>query len=167
MKQIFLPLLISMLLTISSFTEYQEGKIVGVVAHSPNQNWVVQLNSYTEGGMALYPADEWHTVDVSGFAPLDTKAVFVEAILIITHGQTQESCSNLLYLRNYNDTVADMSPVGYATAQLLGTGARQNYSGFVPITDGKFDFKWERSTIGEWPEHCSYGLAIKISAYIR
>lgn len=169
MNKYFLPLILVLTTLTASdpLTEFTTtGSTFHVAKHSPTQTWIAQINTYTLYGLSDYSADQWHTLDVSGFAP-GAQAVFLSVVLIITHGQTAESCVLGFYVRNWGDDTIAWGPASQLTVPLLGDGGRMNYTDWVSVTDGKFDFKWTTTTPGTWPEHCSYGLAIRVSAYAR
>lgn len=32
---------------------------------------------------------------------------------------------------------------------------------------GKFEFRWDRNTFGQWPQECSYGVNLSLQAWTR
>jgi hypothetical protein len=117
----------------------------------------------------------WCKVAVSDYGlPKDTKAVFLSGILIITHGMTPETADLKVGLRAFGD-VTDPETIspggvwydGQTVEAAVGNGQRSTMSTWVPVRDGAFEFRWERSTGGQWPTNSSYGVNLTIQAHAR
>lgn len=145
---------------------FVEGSTIGIVAHSPTQFPVVFFNSYTGEGLAKFPENEWTTVDVGGIIPLSIKAIYLSGLLIITHGTSEQTCDLTLAYRNQGDSV-DYPYTAQTIETAVSGGQRTPHSIWIPIQDGKFQIKWRRSTAGNWPENCAYGINLKLAGYLR
>ena len=145
---------------------FVEGARLGIVAQSPVQFSVIFVNSHTGEGLKKFPENEWATVDVSGIVPRETKAVYLSGLLIITHGTVPEVCDLTLAYRNYGDG-ADHTYVAQIISAEPNGGQRTPHSIWIPVRAGNFEIKWRRSTSGEWPEHCAYGINLHLVAYVR
>ena len=148
------------------------GDEIGVIADTTAKkgefhNMVVFLNSATGDGVDKYPMNQWATVDLSGYVPENTKAVFLSGMLIITHGSVAETCDLHTYFRSGN-SVTDTQYVGQTVEAHIGGGQRSNHSVWVPLDDGKFQFKWNSSTYpNTYPTHRSYGVNMRLNAWLR
>ena len=145
---------------------FVEGTRLGIVARSPVQFPAIFVNSHTGEGLKKFPENEWATVDVSGIVPPETKAVYLSGLLIITHGTVPEVCDLTLAYRNYEDGT-DYTYVAQTIATELNGGQRTPHSIWIPVREGNFEMKWRRSTVGDWPEHCAYGINLNLVAYLR
>lgn len=167
MNRLFIPIAfaVGLLAYPPLFNTYFEGHTVGVIRGSPANSFpVIAVDTYHGNGPV---PDQWHTVDVSHLVPPDTKAIFLTGMLIITHGKIEkEMCGMTVAFRVYGDPF-EYPYTAQAGEVVAGAGKRDHYSDWIEINDGKFEFKWRRITTGEWPEHCSYGLNLKVGAYLR
>lgn len=146
---------------------FVEGSTIGVVAGSPKQlGHAVFVNSHTGEGLAQFPENEWATVNVAGVVPGGTKAVYLSGLLIITHGAAEETCDLTVAYRNLGDTT-DYPYIAQTVETAVAGGQRTPHSIWVPVQDGKFQIKWRRSTQGQWPDHCAYGINLSLVAYVR
>lgn len=143
-----------------------EGNTIGVVTGGPTMHIVVFMNTTT----GYPPTNEggWVTVDVSNLVPPDTKAVMLSGMILLSHGSNPDVCNSFLAYRAYGETF-DYSYSGQAVEGNIGRGQRLNYTDWVEIREGKFQYKWWRTPAGagEWPGHCGYGLNIRLVAYLR
>jgi hypothetical protein len=153
------------LLGFSSNAAFVEGSVVGIAKQSPTQqNPPIFVNSYTGTGPA---ADAWQTIDVSSIVPATTKAIRLEGILIITHGTTVESC-DLTIAYKVNGTALDPGYIHQTVEASVSNGQRSTAGVWIALDPKKkFQFKWHRSTSGNWPDHCSYGINLSLTAYLR
>lgn len=148
---------------------------VGAGGANPHAQ-IMYLNAvYNEGD---YPAGNgWFTVDagktvygIDNGLPMDTKAIWLSGILIISPGYASEICDLQLFCRRPNAVPATDGDT-YLCAQTCSTapgqGARTNFTTLVPVTDRKFQFWWHKSTSGYWPDHASYGIIAWPIGYIR
>lgn len=140
-----------------------EGSIFGVVDESPALHTVIFCSS--PGGYVA-GLSEWTVVDVSALVPPGTKAVFLTGMLIITHGSTAEVGDLHLYLRKHGSQIEPVY-TGQVVEACVSGGSRSMYADWVTLNDGKFEYKWTRKTQGEWPGNCSYGINMKVVAYVR
>lgn len=115
-------------------------------------------------------AGKWCTVEVSKFGlPADVKAVFLVGLLIITHGETVETADLTIAFRAYSaeDIPTDQGYIGQSTETTPAGGVRSPMATWAPVRDGKFQFKYGKSTEGDWPAHSSYGVNLTIQAWAR
>lgn len=115
-------------------------------------------------------AGKWCTVEIGRFGlPADAKAVFLAGLLIITHGESAETADLNIAFRPYSteDSPADEGYIGQATETVPAGGVRSGLASWVAVRDGKFQFKYGKSTEGDWPAHSSYGLNLTIQAWAR
>ncbi|MCF2855898.1 hypothetical protein L1286_00315 [Pseudoalteromonas sp. SMS1] len=168
----FKMLSLSMLLTAPTFllaSDFVEGTVMGVVKHSPTQsNPPVFINTYTGAGTVKHPEGQWSQVDVSDIVPADTTAIYLSGNLLITHGTQPQTCNLTIAYRNAGET-HNYGYIGQTIEAALGSGQRSAHSTWVPITNGKFEIKWEANTahLGTWPNHCSYGINLSLVSYLR
>lgn len=165
MKQ-FLPIIF---LAASFFVanDYREGAIVGVVEHGPRQNnLAIYFNTNDTTTLAAMAENVWHVVDVSAIVPSGTQAVFINGILVLTHGAAPGNCDMQIFFRRFGE-VFEPNYIGQITAGGLQETPRQPFFTIVPVEVGKFEFKWIRNTSGTWPEQCSYGLHLGVVGYVR
>lgn len=145
--------------------DWAEGSTFGVRTDNTKTPTAVFLNSYTGVGV---PSGQWQTIDVSTLGiPADAKAVFLSGILIITHGSVTQTCDLQVSLRGYGDNLAANNYIGQAVETHIGGGQRSTMSAFVPVIDGKFQFLWTRSTFGQWPGECAYGVNLSAQGYVK
>jgi len=152
----------------SNQSNWIEGSTVGVTKRSPTQaNPVIFLNTFTGNGLERFPENTWATVDTAGLIPPTAKAIFLTGVLIITHGTSMETADLVVHFRadgesydyNYNWQTVEAS---------TQNGQRSPMAVWVPLSEtGKFQFKWRRSTAGQYPEHSSYGVNLSLNAYLR
>ena len=145
---------------------FVEGTRLGVIAHHPKQFQAIFLNTHTGDGLDQYPDNIWTTVDVSAFVPPDTRAVYLSGLLIITHGSAEEICDLTLAYRTPGAS-DDPTYVAQTIEATAAAGVRTPHSIWVPAPGGKFQIKWQRSTGGDWPDHCSYGINLNLVGYLR
>lgn len=128
-------------------------------------------NGAGAGGDAFAP-DVWHTVDVKLLGiPSDAKAVFIHALLIITHSPYFDEIAGItLSYRRFGATFDNTGWYHTQTAEpaKLG-GVRTNDAMWVPIEDGKFQFKWHRQAqiASAWPIGSSFGINMVVNAWAR
>lgn len=145
---------------------FVEGTTVGIVMHSPTTLPVVFFNSYTGEGLAAFPENEWTTVDVTRVVPDGAKAIYLSGLLIVTHGTLEETCDLTLAYRDQGETV-DYPYIAQTVETVVSGGARTPHSIWIAVHDGKFQIKWRRSTTGNWPENCAYGINLNLVGYLR
>jgi len=127
---------------------------------------VVFFNSYTGEGLAKFPENEWTTVDVTGIIPEGAKAIYLSGLLIITHGTLEQICDLTLAYRDQGET-EDYPYMAQTVEAVVNGGVRTPHSIWIPVHDGKFQIKWRRSTMGNWPENCAYAINLKLVGYLR
>jgi hypothetical protein len=145
---------------------------VHVTDHGSSGPTAIYINTY-QPQSPIWPPGQWSVIDVDQIGneptiPRSAKALELHGILIITRGRAMnETCGMTVVFRPYGSQI---SPGNYTEQMIVppldGGGARQNTSTWVPLKDGKFEFYWTRSTQGQWPEHCSYGLNLTVQAYL-
>jgi hypothetical protein len=133
----------------------------------------VFLNSYTGAGVTtpwngvIFTRGAWTTVDLSAHIPSNAKAVFLQGILIITHGSQPETADLQINLRPPSSTEAAGNYEGQTVEAAVGGGQRSPFSAWVAVEDGKFQFYWFTPTYGQWPTWSSYGVNLTVQAFSR
>lgn len=153
--------------------DWLEGNIIGVTKCSPTQsNPVIFINTHTNTmssfGKSMHSLpDQWTTVSVASHVPNNTIAIFITGLLIITHGTTQETADLQVFFRA-NDATTDYNYNWQTVEASVGNGQRSTMAVWIPLnTDREFDFKWHRSTIGQYPDNSAYGVNLSLNAYLR
>ena len=135
---------------------------ITVPKHAPSQQQVIFVNSYEEIGPL---AGEWHTIDVSNLVPEEAKAIFLEGILIITHGFSTETANLQIFFRADGVTDYYIYP-GQVIEASSENGQRSPMSLWIPLSkDKKFQFKWTRTNPGQWPIWSAYGINLWLNAW--
>ena len=114
--------------------------------------------------------DQWTTVDVSTYVPLDAKAVFLSGVLIITHGKQRETADLQVFYRR-DDTQPNKGG-NYVHQVVLNRGSEGNgqrccASVIVPLTAQKtFQWKWKvpNGHVFQHDEYSAYGCNLRIGA---
>jgi hypothetical protein len=115
----------------------------------------------------------WAVVDLTlapWNLPSNAKWADLRGRVIITHGTTQEVASSGIAFRAMGDTRVSCTPENY-----MGQGVetqtdgrvRTNMSTWIPLTEGKFEVCWSKSTPGTWPTNSSYAFNLSIQAWAR
>ena len=164
-------LLIILTLAVSGLAyagSYSQTGQVSVFSDGPSAApYTVWLNTYN--GQSIPSGivkGQWTTIDLSAKLPVGTKALHATGILIITHGTTVETCDLTVSFRDYGSS-ATPSYIGQATEAHVGGGQRTNMAAWIPVSNGKFDFKYDYNTTGTWPTHCSYGVSLMADAIVK
>lgn len=114
------------------------------------------------------PPGQWVTIDAkANFVPADATAILVQGTLIITHGTTPASCDLQIYVREPGRTYSAFGAFGQVIETAVGGGQRSPWTFVIPVEDGKFEFWWSRSTQGDWPTHCAYGVNLRVAGFWR
>lgn len=164
-SKLFFPLLLAASLVITN--DYREGSTIGTVEHGPRQNnLAIYFNTNDALTLQTMSESQWHIVDVSAMVPPDTQAVFVNGLLVLTHGAAPGNCDMQLFFRRLGETY-EPNYIGQITAGGVQETPRQTIFTIVPVEAGKFEFKWIRNTPGTWPEQCSYGVHLGVVGYVR
>lgn len=165
--KILLPLLLATMMA-QSIGNWTEGNTIGVAVDSPASNVIMMINLPGTPPTENVP-NEWHTIDVSGLVPPDTKAVFLNVKFAISRGAVLENCMIILHLKR----------TGFNPPNLLSTEVaklssanqeRGNYDDWMTVENGRFDFMWEKfpTEAGlDYPTRCAVGLSMRLSAYLR
>lgn len=159
-------LLFSLILACSSaFGQWVEGTTIGVRADNSKMPNFVFVNTYSGHGPQ---ENAWVRVPVKDLGvPEDALSVFLSGILVITHGYTFQTCDVVVSLRAPGDTMDAGNFIGQAIEAAIGSGQRSNMSTWAPVRDGHVEFLWWRSTRGQWPQECAYGINLSAQAYVR
>lgn len=114
-----------------------------------------------------YPDDEWITVNVSDRVPEGTKAVFLTGILIVSYGATDIPANMTVKFRRKGET-EEYKYIHQACITKAPECARSGISVWIPLDEnGEFEFKWNRSTYGQWPEYPAYGMCLGLNAFAK
>ncbi len=111
-----------------------------------------------------YPDNKWITISVADRVPDTCKAIYLTGILIITTGNAQEDSFMKTYFRRKGDKkeFVDIHRASVSTP----CGVRTPVSLWVSLNEDKeFEFKWTRSTYGQYPNHSAYGMALYLNAW--
>ena len=100
--------------------------------------------------------DTWCTVDLSELVPKSAISVFLSGILIITHGTSLETADLNISFRSIENDELCPTPqtpecvqyIGQAVEATVGNGQRSNMATWVPVKNGKFQFRYHTSTGG-------------------
>lgn len=121
------------------------------------------FNSHTGQGPSR---NTWTTHDVSQYVPPGTSAVHVTGLLIITHGSSAEVADLMVGFKGYG--LPDIS--GNYKAQCIeaavGGGQRSTMACWIPLVDGKFEWKWDVQSLGTYPLKSAYALNLAIDAIL-
>jgi hypothetical protein len=136
--------------------------VPGTASDTPQ---VVFVNTYA------WPASPapgcWHEFSMAQLGFPDTaKAILVAGILIITHGYAEEIGNMTMTFREYGGTRTLGNYQMQVCAPKIGDGPRVPGFCIVPVAEGRCEFQWNRSTTGEWPAHCSYGINLTAQLYV-
>lgn len=99
----------------------------------------------------------------------DAKAAFIQGLLIITAGSdSPPAIANLTiaFRRPGDPAVTCAHYLGQAVIATF-TGERTNFSSWVPLVDGKFEFCWRRTTHGTYPAVAAYGFNMGAQAWVK
>lgn len=140
--------------------EWVEIQKIFVAKKSPSQEQVIFLNTYT--GKGLEPS-VWHVIDISNQIPISAKAVNIMGIMLVTRGINEETANMTINFRNLGEEKEYVYQG--QVIENLHSGQRSPISLWVPLTDGKFEFKWDRPHDGKYPEWASYCLNLWINAW--
>lgn len=125
----------------------------------------VFINSQTPAGPA---AGQWVQIDLKPYGvAADAKAAFLSGLLIITHGTSQQSCDAYVALRAPGSTLAAGNYIGQVVEAHVGGGQRSGMASWVPLSNGVFEFQWNRNTFGLWPAECAYGINLSLQAWTK
>lgn len=141
----------------------------------------VFVNSYTGAGGA---AGSWQLADLTGAPwsiPVDATAAKLRGIVIITGGNQTGTADIGVVIRAVGDTRVSCTGANYTgqavfqtnvvpvngTNYVIGGGERSGMATWVPLTAGKFEWCWTRSTPGQWPSQPSYGVNLSVESWAR
>lgn len=134
---------------------------------------VVFFNSATGLGITTpwdgktFARGAWTSVDVSQHIPTDANAVFLQGILIITHGMNNEVADLQISLRAPSSNLSMGNYIGQVVEPHLGGSQRSPFASWVPVENGRFHFGWFTPTYGPHPAWSSYGVNLVIQAFTR
>jgi len=112
-----------------------------------------------------YPHNEWITVSVADRVPESAKSIYLTGLLIISCGSQPESPDMTIKFRRKGETKEGRytHQAHYCTHP---GSVRSPMSLWVPLNeDREFEFKWTRSTYGQWPTNAAYGIALFMNAW--
>jgi hypothetical protein len=114
------------------------------------------------------PAGQWTQVDLKPYGvSADAKAVFLSGILIITHGTLAQTCDLSVTLRAPGSTLVGGAYLGQTVEAHIGGGQRSTMGTWVPVENGIFEIHWGRSTFGQYPSECTYGVNLSLQAWVK
>lgn len=153
---------------------FAEGSVVGVPKDNPDWNRVIFINTtvpqYTPSP-GLWTPINWAQLGV----PADAKAAFVGGMLIITHGNAQQTCNETITFAAPNSTIDPGFYIFQTIEATFGGGQRQTAFAVVPIVNGQTWWMWRRgdvneyptSDIGSYPSRCAYAVNLSVEGYVR
>lgn len=56
--------------------------------------------------------------------------------------------------------------IGQTVEASIANGQRSTMSTWCPVSNGKIEYQWRRSTTGDWPDHCSYGINLSAQSFV-
>lgn len=164
MKKLITLLSLCTMMTAAS-AQWVESRSIYTNADNPKTPVVAFVNSYSgHGGQA----GVWQRIDLKPMGvPADAKAAFLSGVLIITHGAKVVTCDLQLALRGPGSNLDAGNYIGQTIEAKPENGMRSNMSSWVPLVDGAFELMWSRSTYGQWPADCAYGVNLSLQAWTR
>lgn len=165
MKKLLLLLTFACLPVWAEVFVWQESTSIFINPDNTKRPAVVFVNSYTASGpVAAY----WATIDLKPYGvPADAKAAFLSGILIITHGSNVVTCDLSVALRAPGSQLDPGNYIGQTIEAKPENGMRSNMASWVPLVNGTFEMQWNRSTQGQWPTDCAYGINLSLQAWTR
>lgn len=125
----------------------------------------VFVNSVAPIGPA---AGQWVQVDLKPLGvEANAKSAFLSGLLIITHGSAPQACDLTVSMRAPGSPLAAGNYLGQTVEAHIGGGQRSGFASWVPLVNGVFEFQWNRSTFGQWPTECAYGINLSLQAWTR
>lgn len=143
-----------------------------VYVRNDNSKYPIAIRNYSEE--PDHPtgfgdkAGEWVDVDVTLLGlPVDTKAVFLSGLLIISHGTTNEDCNLTVTFRAPGNGLESDQYSAQTIEPFVYGGQRSTMSQWVPVIGGRFEYQWNRNTFKPYPVECSYGINLSLQAFVR
>lgn len=136
-------------------------------------NYPVFLNTANGIGVVtpyngrIFTRQAWTRIDLSGVIPPDAKAVFLQGILIITHGQSPEIADLAVNLKPPSSPENPENYEGQVCEADISGGQRSPFAAWVGVEDGKFDFWWKTNSNGPHPQWSSFGVSLTLQAFAR
>ena len=111
---------------------------------------------------------QWNAVDISRWAPPDTRAALLHGILIVTHGTTAAQCDLVVWWRIPGQTGTAGAYVSQAVSVVPGGGVRHPDSILVPVRDGRVEMWYDVApATPAYPAGCAFGFTYRLQAVIR
>lgn len=147
--------------------EYLEGDIIGVPSKSNTQyNPPVFMNSSTTPPIGA-AHNTWTTIDLTGIVPPGTKAVRLDGVLIITHGNSTETANLKVHFRKGGETDEYNYNMQVIETQ-VGGGQRSTAGVWIALDDNLcFQYKWATDYLGAYPTYSGYAINLSLTAYVR
>ncbi len=165
LHQIVAAALLGMMLNGASHAEWQRSTELYVSGGNTKSPVAVFVNSYTPAG---FQAGTWYDVDLKPYGvSADAKGAFLSGLLIITHGQSSQTCDMTVVTRAPGNQLDAGNYQGQVVEAHLGGGQRSGFSSWVPLVNGVFQFRWDRNTYLQWPQECAYGINLSLQAWSR
>ncbi|HEY3527459.1 MAG TPA: hypothetical protein VGK47_14785 [Nitrososphaeraceae archaeon] len=112
-----------------------------------------------------YPHDQWITVSVVDKVSKDAKAIYLEGILKVFSGTSEEYPQMFIQFRRKGDNRESTYIHQIYLKEFPGT-AQISLSAWVLLNEKKeFEFKWSRNTFGSWPKHPAYIATLHLSTW--
>ena len=111
---------------------------------------------------------QWNTLDISKWAPSDTRAALLHGILIVTHGTTTAQCDLVVWWRVPGVSGTAGAYVSQAASVVPGGGVRHPDAILVPVKDGKVEMWFDANPASPaHPAGCAYGFTYRLQAVVR
>lgn len=153
------------LVPVVALAGWVEGTIIGVRDDSAAEPTVFFGRTSPNGGLA---PGVWHDLDVTDWGmPSDTKAVFLQGLLIITGSTTQNLTCNLeVSAKKYGDD--SQVYVCQTAISQQWDGERSACSIWVPVHNSKFRVRYAISPTTDFNNGgCAFAANLKAGAYVR
>ena len=133
----------------------------------------VFLNTYSGDGVTkpwnglTFARNGWTTVDLSQHIPTDAKSVFLQGLLIISHGTNNETANLTINLRPPSSTEAGTNYEGQVIEFEAGGGQRSPFAAWVSVENARFQFLWNSNSLGTWPDWSAFAVNLTLQAFTR
>lgn len=145
---------------------WPEFGIIGMSSDAPKGPTGIFLN--TAAGIGA-PDGAWNTVSLTSVGvPVNSGAAFLSGLLIISGGTDNKIYDLTLALRSPGSTMSAANYAGQTICVGSGSGSRTNFSSWVPLSSGCFEYQWNHeSNASPYPQGGAYAINLAVQAYVR
>lgn len=112
-----------------------------------------------------YPDNEWITVSVADRVPETAKVIFLTGRLIVSNGTIAQTGNMTIAFRRKGET-QEFRYQHQTCICKVPECSRSCVAVWIPLNeDREFEFKWNRSSFGQWPENPAYGMSFSLNAW--